>query len=398
MSDSAKYPGHPLVVLWLFLRLGLTSFGGPVAHIGYFRDEFVARRRWLSDADYAALVALCQFLPGPASSQVGMALGLKRAGLAGMLAAWCGFTLPSVLIMVLAGYGVLHLGDNLGGGLAGLKAATVAIVAHATWSMGRTLVPDAPRASMALLAALMMWLTPWAWIQLLVIALGAVMGYFWLSHKVSVEPSTLQLPVAPHVSSVAVAILLLLLLGLPWWVDWDSHGVLALLDHCVRAGALVFGGGHVVLPLLQGEMVDTGLVDESAFLAGYGVAQVVPGPLFTFASYLGVVNNSEANGLLGAAVATLGVFLPAALLVLVGVSAWQRLRSYPATQGALAGINATVVGLLAATLYQPVFSQGVTGSASMALVAASFVTLHYWRLPVWVLMPLACGLGHLFLG
>lgn len=391
LSETARpLPGTPAEVFRAFLPLGLTSFGGPVAHLGYFREAFVVRRGWLGERAYADLVALCQFLPGPASSQVGMALGLIRGGWWGMLAAWVAFTLPSALLMALAALGVAAVGDAAGTGwLAGLKAAAAAVVAHAVLGMARSLASDGPRASVAVAAMALVLLVPGPAVQVAAIVLGGLAGLMWLRPALPGAPEPLAAPVRKPVAVAALAVFAGLLLLLP--LAASAGGVLALTDAFYRAGALVFGGGHVVLPLLEAEMVGRlGLVDRESFLAGYGAAQAVPGPLFTFAAYLGAASSGAPSGLAGAGVALLAVFLPSALLVVGALPFWAALRGSAPAQRALAGANAAVVGLLGAALYDPVFTAGVTGPATMALAAAGFVALTAWKAPAWAVV-LACG-------
>lgn len=402
-------PGTVSEVFVAFLRLGLTSFGGPVAHLGYFREAFVVRRKWLGDQAYADVVALCQFLPGPASSQVGMAIGLQRAGVRGLLAAWAGFTLPSAVLMVAFAYGVTAFGDDAGAGwIGGLKAAAVAVVAQAVLGMTRTLTPDARRATIAAGAAIVTLLLPTvagfpvALGQVGVIALAGVAGLAWLG---SLSDDGAAEPFAVRVGRGAAVTCLIvfgaLLVALPLLAAATDGGVARLVDIFYRAGSLVFGGGHVVLPLLQAELVPSGLVGHDQFLAGYGAAQAVPGPLFTFAAYLGAITTTGPSGLAGAAIALVAIFLPSALLVVGGLPFWERLRGAPRARRALAGVNAGVVGLLAAALYDPVFTQGVLGSSSpvvaLALAIAAFVALTRWSAPPWAVVLVAGVLGWAFL-
>jgi chromate transporter len=390
-ETAAPTGGTPGEVFRVFLGLGLTSFGGPVAHLGYFREAFVVRRGWLGERAYADLVALCQFLPGPASSQVGMAVGLMRAGWAGMLAAWCAFTLPSALAMAMVALGVAALGDAAGTGwLSGLKAAAVAVVAHAVLGMARSLAADGPRATIAVAAMAVVLLVPGALAQVGAILLGGLAGLAWLKAPApGAAHEPLASPVTRPVALGALALFFALLVILP--LAAQAGGAPALVDAFYRAGALVFGGGHVVLPLLQAEMVGgLGLVDRETFLAGYGAAQAVPGPLFTFAAYLGA---AATGGLGGAAVALLAVFLPSALLVVGGLPFWEALRRAPQAQRALGGVNAAVVGLLAAALYDPVFTEGVPGAAAMAVAAACFVALTAWKAPAWAVVLAAAIAG-----
>ncbi|WP_026139388.1 chromate efflux transporter [Leucobacter salsicius] len=423
--EHGRHPGTVAEVFWAFLKLGLTAFGGPVAHLGYFREAFVERRKWLDDAAYADLMALCQFLPGPASSQVGMALGLQRAGLAGLVAAWTAFTLPSALLLVAFAWGVTALGDvSEAGWIHGLKAAAVAVVAHAVLGMAKTLTPDAKRATIAVLSLVVVLLVPGALAQVAAMVAAGFAGFFWLRTPImSEEPASAQslapapAPVPASTFAVRVpralavaclgayaAILAAVLTVLPLLAHATGNLALTLFTVFARAGSLVFGGGHVVLPLLEADTVQTGLVSESAFLAGYGAAQAVPGPLFTFAAYLGGIAGSPGNeptapgiNLVGAAIALLAIFLPAALLVVGTLPFWSQLRRAPRAQRVLAGVNAGVVGLLAAALYTPVFTSGITSPLSLALAAVAFVALHRWRTPAWAVVIAAGIAGWLLL-
>jgi chromate transporter len=390
--------GSAAEVFRVFLGLGLTSFGGPIAHLGYFREAFVVRRKWISERAYADLVALCQFLPGPASSQVGMAIGLQRAGYLGLLAAWTGFTLPSAILLVAFAYGASALGAEAGTGwIQGLKAAAVAVVAHAVFGMARSLTPDKERATVAVVAMVLAMLVPTALGQIGAIAAGLLIGLAWLRPEVKTTADgrdSLAVSVRRTTAIAALAAFAILLAGLPALAALSGNSALALFDSFYRAGSLVFGGGHVVLPLLQAEIVGPGLVDREAFLAGYGAAQAVPGPLFTFAAYLGTVMETPPNGIAGAAIALVAIFLPSALLIVGGLPFWDRLRAAPLAQRALAGVNAAVVGLLAAALYDPVFSEGITSHMAMAIAAASFVLLAAWRVPAWAVVVAAGAVGY----
>ncbi len=391
-AGSTGKPGSAAEVFRVFLGLGLTSFGGPVAHIGYFREMFVVRRKWLSENAYADLVALCQFLPGPASSQVGMAIGLLRAGYAGLLAAWLAFTLPSAIVLVAFAYGAGTLEQAAGTGwISGLKAAAVAVVAHAVLGMARSLAPDRERATIAVIGMIGAMLIPSAIGQVLVIAIGGLIGLVWLRAKVGPveEDASLAVAVSQRAAILFLAIFFALLVLLPFLASVSGNGVLRLIDGFYRAGSLVFGGGHVVLPLLQAEVVETGMVDREAFLAGYGAAQAVPGPLFTFAAFLGAVMQEPPSGLAGAGIALVAIFAPSALLILGGLPFWDRLRSAPLAQRALAGVNAAVGGLLAAALYDPVFAEGITSHMAMAVAATSFVALAAWQVPAWAVVTAA---------
>jgi len=382
-------PGSPVEVFRVFLGLGLTSFGGPVAHLAYFRDAFVVRRKWLDERSYADLVALCQFLPGPASSQVGMAIGLRRAGYGGLLAAWLAFTLPSALLLVAFAYGLDAVGPQGDAGwIIGLKAATVAVVAHAVVGMASTLAPDLRRATVAVAALVLALLIPSTAGQVLAIAAGALLGLLWLPSR-DAAPVSGELMAAAVARRTAIACLIVfaaLLLALPALAAVTSHAAVTLVDGFYRAGALVFGGGHVVLPLLEAEVVRTGMVDRDAFLAGYGAAQAVPGPLFSFAAYLGTITGTPPGGPIGAALALVAIFLPSALLVVGALPFWDALRRIPTARRAMAGVGAAVVGVLAAALYTPVFTSGITSPATMAVAVAAFVALAAWKVPAWAVV------------
>lgn len=383
----------PWSVFLIFLRLGLSSFGGPIAHLGYFRQEFVVRRAWLSEANYADLVALCQFLPGPASSQVGFALGFLRAGYPGAIAAWAGFTLPSAIALILLALGVASWGQAVPSGLLqGLKVAAVAVVVQAVWGMAQTLCPDTPRLSLMAFAAVAIVLFPSTWMQLTVIALAALWGWRWLPISKPPSESTPFLTLPRWVGVLWLGLFALLLLGLPLAAQFWPNQAVALLDAFYRAGALVFGGGHVVLPLLQAQVVPNGWVSPEAFLAGYGAAQAVPGPLFTFAAFLGASMAIGPSGWLGGMVALVGVFMPGLLLVLAALPFWQSLRQNPSSQAALAGVNAAVVGVLLAALYNPVWVSAIQRAPDFALALLAVVALMFWKWPPWGVV-LACALG-----
>jgi chromate transporter len=382
--------GSACEVFSAFLILGLTSFGGPTAHLGYFRTEFVARRRWLDERSYADLVALCQFLPGPASSQVGMAIGLSRAGYLGALAAWTAFTLPSAVLLVLFAYGVRTFGDVLGSGwLHGLKVAAVAVVAVALLGMARTLAPDRERATLAIAAAAITLAFPFAWGQVAAIVIGGLVGITLLKGSAPSDHVSLPLSASRGTAIAALLLFFALLVGLPFLsATTDSHGI-ELLNSFYRAGSLVFGGGHVVLPLLQAEVVPPGWISNDAFLAGYGAAQAVPGPLFTFAAYLGAAMGEEPNGWPGATLCLIAVFLPSFLLVIGALPFWEALRRKALVQSALKGVNAAVVGLLLAAFYHPVWTAGILGPADFVLAAAAFLLLFMWQVPPWLVVVLS---------
>jgi len=389
--------GAALEVLLIFLRLGLTSFGGPIAHIGYFRDEFVARRRWLDEQAYADLVALCQFLPGPASSQVGFSIGLMRAGYLGGLAAWTGFTLPSAIALVLFAFGAASLGGPLGTGLLhGLKLVAVAIVAQAVWGMARTLCPDRERASIATVAALLILLSSSSVAQIAAILLGAVAGLWLCRGAAQAVVGHLTMPVSRRAGLVALAAFSMLLAGVLLVQLHPSQNAAGLFAAFYRSGALVFGGGHVVLPLLREAFVTPGWVSDDAFLAGYGAAQAVPGPLFTVAAYLGAVVRLQPNGLAGAALGLIGIFLPGILILIGMLPFWDAFRIRASAQAAMRGINAAVVGLLGAALYNPVWTTSVRTPADFAIALVGFVLLVAWRAPP-LLVVIVSALGGIVL-
>lgn len=387
----------PLSVLLIFLRLGLTSFGGPVAHLGYFRAEFVTRRGWLSERAYADLVALCQFLPGPASSQVGMALGLSRSGYAGALAAWVGFALPSAIALILFAMGVASFGDAVSpGALHGLKVVAVAVVAQAVWGMARTLCPDAQRVTLMALAACLVLVVPSAWVQVGVIVGAGCVGLAMFKLPPAVEHDPLPIVLSRRAGAIWLALFFVLLVGLPIAVQLAPGRAVALVDAFYRAGSLVFGGGHVVLPLLQAEVVPSGWVGNEAFLAGYGAAQAVPGPLFTFAAFLGASMNEGPTGWMGGVLCLLSVFLPSFLLVAGALPFWEHLRRSVRVQAALSGVNAAVVGLLLAALYQPVWTSAIHRPADFGLALMALIALVFWKLPPW-LVVIVCGVAGWFL-
>jgi chromate transporter len=396
IDPPKHHPGSALEVFRVFLGLGLTSFGGPVAHLGYFREAFVVRRKWMSEEAYADLVALCQFLPGPASSQVGMAIGLQRAGYLGMLASWSAFTLPSAILLVAFAYGAAALGSEAGAGwIQGLKAAAVAIVAHAVFGMARSLASDRERGTIAVAGMVIALLVPSAVGQVAAILAGGLIGLAWLRAPATAHGAheDFSVPVGKRAGFAFLLVFVFLLIALPLLAALTNDGVLRMVDSFYRAGALVFGGGHVVLPLLQAEMVETGLVGQEAFLAGYGAVQAVPGPLFTFAAYLGAVHQSWPGGIVGAAVALVSIFAPSALLILGALPFWNGLRKSPTARRALMGINAAVVGLLAAALYDPVFSEGIGSTLAMAIATIAFAALTLWAVPSWAVVVTAGALG-----
>jgi chromate transporter len=379
-TTGIVHRGSAREVLAAFLRLGLTSFGGPIAHLGYFRSEFVERRRWLDDRSYSDLVALCQFLPGPASSQVGMALGLQRAGWAGALAAWAGFTLPSALALIAFAYGIAQYADlATSGAVRGLKIVAVAVVAQAVWGMARSLCPDRLRAGLAISSALATLALPSAAGQVGAIAACGLIGWRWLRlpHPHAVEHRACG--VSARAGLAALVLFTVLLLGLPVLAGASGSPVATLIDGIYRAGALVFGGGHVVLPLLQSTVVPSGAVSAADFLAGYGAAQAVPGPLFTFAAYLGAVAHGPVSGWVGGVLLLVTIFVPAFLLVVAALPFWDVLRRRDALQSAMAGVNAGVVGILLSALYDPVWTGAIHTRADFGLALAAFGLLVHAR-------------------
>ena len=377
-------------IFLIFLRLGVTSFGGPIAHIGYFRQEFVERRKWLDEHAYADLVALCQFLPGPASSQIGIALGLSRGGFPGAIASWLGFTLPSAIALVLFGMGLTIMGDTLGSQwLHGLKVVAVAVVAQALWGMGKTLCPDKLRATFAVCAASVAMLFPSSIGQVAVIILSALFGCALLRPSSALPHTLIQTTTSRIAGMLLLSLFFLLLFVLPLVATGSDSYLLQLFDSFYRSGSLVFGGGHVVLPLLQAQVVPPGWVTNEVFLAGYGAAQAVPGPLFTFAAFLGAVSTQTPSGWLGAGVALVAIFLPAFLLIAGTLPFWEHLRRYGAMQRAMLGINAGVVGILLAAFYNPVWTSAIRSAADFSLAAIAFLLLVFWKCPPWLVVILA---------
>jgi chromate transporter len=376
-----------------FLKLGIFSFGGPIAHIGYFREEFVVRRRWLDEDTYADLVGLCQFLPGPASSQVGFSLGLMRAGYRGAVAAWTGFTLPSAIALVLFAYGAGALGGPIGLGLLhGLRLVAVAIVAQAVWGMARTLCPDRERACIAVMAALIILFSTSSVAQIAAILAGGLLGLRLCPVASATATGHLVLPVSRRAGIAALSAFFLLLVGLPVLRGLGLSPGVALFEAFYRSGALVFGGGHVVLPLLREAFVSPGWVSDDAFLAGYGAAQAVPGPLFTFAAYLGTVVKVSPHGLAGAVLGLIGIFLPGMLILVGTLPFWGALRKRTVAQAAMRGVNAAVVGVLAAALYSPVWSSSVRTPADFGVALVGFALLSVWRAPP-LLVVIVSALG-----
>ncbi|HMI53521.1 MAG TPA: chromate efflux transporter [Candidatus Saccharimonadales bacterium] len=405
MSEPARPAAatflSPRTIFLAYLRLGCTSFGGPVAHLGYFREELVVRRKWLDDRTFTDIVGLCQFLPGPASSQVGFTIGLLRGGALGAFAAWTAFTLPSALLMfAVASSHALpssHVGERV---VNGLQLVAVAVIAQAVWGMMRTLTPDPARRTIAVAASAVILLSGHPASQLAAIVLGAVLGLIFCRGIAAPDSHPLRILVARPVAVAALVLFLALLVGPAAFLAFRSSHAIAFFQAFYRSGALVFGGGHVVLPLLQSATVSTGWIDNSTFLAGYGAAQALPGPLFTFAAYLGAVSGPPPHGALGAAIALVAIFLPG-LLLLVGVLPfWDRLRSNQASRALFAGVNASVVGVLLAALYQPVWTSAVSRPRDFVFALAAFLALVVWKTPPWIVVASAALLGVLsgFLG
>ncbi len=393
--------GSFLEVLGVFAKLGITSFGGPIAHLGYFRQEIVVRRKWLDETVYTDLIALCQFLPGPSSSQTAIALGISRAGVWGGLAASLGFTLPSAIMLTLFAYvTTLFKGVTQSGWLQGLLIVAVAVVAQAVWGMAKTQCPDRLRATLALMAAGSILLWPLAIVQIAIIVLAGIFGWRFLRSSQIVQFSPLPLALSRRLSLSCWVLFFGLLLGLPILHQVTQSQPIALFDTFFRVGSLVFGGGHVILPLLQREVVPSGWVTNDQFLAGYAAAQAVPGPLFTFSAYLGAVSKPAPNGWLGALIALVAMFLPSFLMVIGILPFWNRLRAVEPFQAALRGINAAVVGILLAALYQPIWISAIHTPTDFTLALVAFGLLVVWKLPPWMVVIISALLGagvHLFM-
>ena len=387
--------GAKAEVFLTFLKLGLTSFGGPIAHLGYFRDELVLKRKWTDEASYGDLVALCQFLPGPASSQVGFSLGMLRGGgLLGGLIAWFAFTLPSALVLLAFALSAAAFTSPMAQGLLhGLKLVAVAVVAQAVWGMARSLTPDRTRAGIALVALAIVVTFGSAFGQIAAIACGALAGSYLCRDDVAPAGGQLKFPVSRRGGSLALGLFLAIFIVAPFLSSANDLQALSVFDAFYRSGALVFGGGHVVLPLLHSAVVDSGWVTNSAFLTGYGLAQAMPGPLFTFAAYLGAVTSHQPNGVTGAIVALVAIFLPGLLLVYGMLPFWDKLRSRPAVQAVMRGANAAVVGILGAALYNPVWVNAVVTPDDFGLATAGFLLLTVWKLPPWIVVLLLAAAG-----
>lgn len=375
-------------VFILFLRLGLTSFGGPIAHLGYFQNEFVTRRRWLSETDFAELVALCQFLPGPASSQVGFAIGLRRAGIIGGLAAWVGFTLPSALLLILFALGSAYVSPDAVW-LHGFKLAAVAVVAQAIWQMARANCKTLLAQAIAVGAGVFVYFSTTPYAQLIVIFLAAVLGSLLMVNVASVASSSVEAP--PHrkrLGALALVVYALLLLALPLVANLMMSDTLSLFERLYRVGSLVFGGGHVVLPLLKSEVVNTGFISNERFLIGYGAAQAIPGPLFSLAAFLGAASLRGLSGWAGGLIALVAIFLPGLLLIYGCLPFWFELRKHTRLRAAVLGVNACVVGLLASVFVSPLWTSTIFSRMDLAIAVIGFYLLTYRRVPSWVVVIL----------
>ena len=396
-GDTARRRGSALEVFWVALRLGLTSFGGPVAHIGYFQDEYVERRRWVDEATFADLVALSQSFPGAASSQLGLAVGMIRGGLRGGIAAWLGFTLPSAVIMTVLGLTASRLSRQAEGWIHGLVVVAVPVVGLAVWKLWRRLAPDPFRSSMAAATAIVLITYPSSnrATTVLVILAAGVIGWRLLRENVDSPRSRFFLPFGRRTGITAAAIFIVLLVALPVARSMTSSQVVDVADAFYGTGALVFGGGPVVLPLLESEVVETGWVDEDTFIAGFGAAQAIPGPMFTFSAYLGAVMAPEPDGIPGAMLALSALFLPSILIVVATLPSLVALRTHAGVQAALRGVNAAVVGLLLAALYDPLWSSAILEPSDFGLALVAFALLAFWRLPPWVVVLVTAGAGGL---
>ena len=398
-TPAAFTSENRLEIFLVFLRLGLTSFGGPIAHLGYFRQEFVERRKWLNEQIFADLVALCNFLPGPTSSQVSYSIGMTRAGISGALCAWGAFTLPSAIIMLLAAYGI-HWANGVQntGWLHGLKIVAVAVVAQAVWSMATKLCPDRIRITLAFIATVIILLTNNSWVQVLTIAAGALAGWKLVRTDATTEKAEGFTQLPNRIQSItALTIFAFCLFLVPLLAAGRHDGWLALFDSFYRTGSLVFGGGHVVLPLLQAEVVPRGWEDNNTFLAGYGIAQALPGPLFSFAAYLGAAKTGSPTGWLAGLWCVFAILLPPMLLVTGLLPLWNRLRASATAQSLLAGANATVVGILLAALYRPIWTSAIDSTKSLALALVLFLSLQIWKVAPWILVAVGAALGGIFL-
>ncbi|MFZ3588154.1 chromate efflux transporter [Bacillus sp. DJP31] len=375
-------------ILKVSTLLGLTSFGGPIAHLGYFRNEYVEKRKWLNEGAYAQLVAICQFLPGPASSQVGFGIGVIRGGIVGGFISWIGFTLPSILVLLLFGVYFSHIPESLSKGIFALKLVAVAVVLQAIMGMWKNITDNRSKKTIAILTAVLISIWPFVASQVIVVISSAVVGMY-LFRKQNEGVSKLHFPISKTVAFISLALFFLLLGILPILTTIFEQGWLTIADIYYRSGSLVFGGGHVVLPLLEREVVPSGFVTKDEFLSGYGLAQAVPGPLFTFASFLGAVQ----GGIFGSVVATIAIFLPAFLLVIGTIPFWNVISSSQKLQGAVTGVNSAVVGILIAAFYDPVFTSAVNEPLSFAIALLFFFLLTYWKVAPLLIVVVTFILG-----
>lgn len=383
---SLTRPGSPLEVFLVAGRLGLTSFGGPIAHLGYYREEYVRKRRWIDEQTFGDLIGLCQFLPGPASSQVGISIGIARAGLPGGIAAWLGFTMPSAIALIAFGYGIQHLTTTEASWIHGLLVVAVAVVAQAVLGMGQRFCPDRKRQTLAVAATLVMLAWPTGLAQILVIAGAGLVGWRLIPGEAETAGAPLDIQISKRLGMLSLSTFAILLGGLAILQATIASYPLKLFASFYRVGALVFGGGHVVLPLLQSAVVDPGWVSPSRFVSGYGAAQAIPGPLFTFSAYLGTVARPSPHGWVGGLLALCAIFLPSFLLLIGILPFWDHVRAHRSIQSALLGINAAVVGLLLAALYTPVWTSAIRDKADFGLAVAAFGLLMYWKLPPWAVV------------
>ena len=395
MTDQTKDKGriaNLFEILFTSIKLGLTSFGGPVAHLAYFKEEYIDRKKWLSDKTYADLIALCQFLPGPASSQVGISIGILRGGLLGGIVSFIGFTLPSIIVLII--FALLYQSFSLEGAvfIQSLKVVAVAVVLHALIGLGKKLTPDKSRLAIALVSAIVMLLYPSAWIQILIIFAAGLVGLKFFQDKSESKIEPFHVDISKRMGITSLLILVSALIILPILNNTFNNALLNIFDVFFRVGSLVFGGGHVVLPMIERELVPLGLLSSGEFLAGYGMAQAVPGPLFTFASYLGTMM----EGITGAIIATVAIFLPSFLLIVAALPFLSELRQKASFQGVLVGVNASVVGILLAAFYDPVIKSSIIDGSDFALAAVLFALLNVWKTPAWLIVIIGVLGGYVF--
>lgn len=380
-----------LEILLASTKLGLTSFGGPVAHLAYFKEEYIDRRKWLDDKTYTDIIALCQFLPGPASSQVGIAIGMMRGGLLGGVISWIGFTVPSIVLLII--FAMLYQTFNLSdaGFIHSLKIVAAAVVLHALIGLGKKLTPDKTRLAIAIVAASIMLIYPSAWMQILIIITAGLLGLKIFKNKAEPNVNPFSVTISKKTGIISLGILVVSLIALPIITKLTNNPLVNLFDIFFRVGSLVFGGGHVVLPMIEREIVPQGLMTADQFLAGYGMAQAVPGPLFTFSSYLGTMM----EGISGAVVATIGIFLPSFLLIVAALPFLNELQKRTSFQGVLMGVNASVVGILLAAFYNPVINSSIFDASDFALAIILFALLNIWKVPAWMIVILGVVGGYM---